>query len=71
MRIFRLISGVTLISGSGWLGPFLAGLVDVSGFDSYAIAMVGALGGALIYSGLPIVGKKTVKVGRFRCLIRD
>ncbi len=65
MRIFRLISGVTLISGSGWLGPFLADLFEVPGFDSFAVALVAALGGAMIYSGLPIVGKKTVKVGRF------
>lgn len=65
MRIFRIISGVTLISGSGWLGPFLADLLEVPGIDSFAVALVAALGGAMIYSGLPFVGKKTVKVGRF------
>ena len=36
MRIFRLISGITLLSGSGWLGPVIAGLLDVSSYEVYA-----------------------------------
>lgn len=65
MRVFRIISGVTLISGSGWLGPWLADLFGASTLETYSVALVGALGGTLIYSGLPFAGKKTVKVGRF------
>lgn len=65
MRIFRIISGITLISGSGWIGPFVCKFLEVEGFDAYSVAIVVALGGMLIYSGLPFVGKKTVKIGRF------
>ena len=65
MRIFRIISGITLISGSGWIGPFVAKVLEVEGFDAYAVAIVAAIGGMLVYSGCPFVGKKTVKVGRF------
>lgn len=64
MRIFRIISGITLISGSGWIGPFVAEVLEVEGFDAYTVAIVAGVGGMLIYSGLPFVGKKTVRVGR-------
>lgn len=66
MRVFRLISGITLLSGSGWLGPVIAGVLDASSYEVYASALVAFLGGMLFYSGLPFAGKKTVKVGRFR-----
>ena len=65
MRIFRVISGITLISGSGWIGPFAAKVLEVEGFDAYSVAIVAAIGGILVYSGCPFIGKKTVKVGRF------
>lgn len=65
MRLFRVISGVTLVSGSGWLGPFVTKLLEVEGFDVYATAIIACVGGMMIYSGLPFIGKKTVKVGRF------
>lgn len=70
MRIFRMISGITLLSGSGWLGPFLAEVFEVSGADVYASAIVAFVGGMLFYSGLPFKGTKTVRVGKFRCPIQ-
>ena len=60
-----MISGVTLISGSGWIGPLVCKFLEVEGFDAYSVAIVAAFGGMLIYSGCPFIGKKTVKVGRF------
>ena len=56
MRIFRLISGITLLSGSGWLGPVIAGLLDASSYEVYASAVVAFIGGMLFYSGLPFAG---------------
>ena len=67
MRVFRMISGITLLSGSGWLGPVLADLLGVVGHDIYVSCIVAFIGGMIFCSGLPFVGKKTVRVGRVRC----
>lgn len=65
MRILRIISGVTFISGSGWIGPLICRFLEAEGYDAYSVAVVAAIGGILIYSGLPFVGKKTIRIGRF------
>lgn len=62
MRIFRLISGITLLTGSAWIGPALSGVLGIS--ETLASAAVSFLGGMLFYSGLPFVGKKTVTFGK-------
>lgn len=60
MRIIRMISGITLLSASAWMGPALSNWFDVSevfGFVGFG-SLVAFLGGCLFFSGL--VEKKKV-----------
>lgn len=60
MKLLRMISGITLLTGSAWLGPALSkvfGVSEVFGYVGFA-SIVAFLGGMLFYSGLPTVGRR-------------
>lgn len=65
MRIMRVLSGLGLLIGAGPLGMLLTESFEIAGYELYASALTAFIGGMLFYSGLPFVGKKTVRVGRF------
>ena len=63
MRIIRMISGISLLTASAWIGPAVAqwlGYSEVFGFVSIS-SLVAFIGGIVFYSGLPIVGSSSFK----------
>ena len=61
MKILRMISGITLLTGSAWLGPVLSnvfGVSEVFGYVGFA-SIVAFLGGVVFYSGFPTVGRRS------------
>ena len=65
MKLIRMISGITVLSASAWMGPAISeflGVSEVFGFVGFG-AIVAVFGGILFYSGL--TDKK--KVIRCRC----
>ncbi len=64
MRLFRMIGGITILTGSAWMGPALSSLLGVSEVFGYVgiSSILAFIGGMVFYSGLPFVGKSSVKV---------
>lgn len=63
MRLIRMISGISLLTASAWIGPAVAGALgysEVFGYISIS-SLVAFLGGMLFYSGLPVVGSSSFK----------
>lgn len=63
MRLIRMISGISLLTASAWIGPAVSsalGWSEVFGYISIS-SIVAFCGGMLFYSGLPVVGSKSVK----------
>lgn len=57
MKMLRMVSGITLLTASAWLGPALSkvfGVSEVFGYVGFA-SIVAFLGGMLFYSGIPVV----------------
>lgn len=62
MRIVRMISGITILTASAWMGPAISNLLGVSEVFGYISisSLFAFVGGMIFYSGLPFAGKKTV-----------
>lgn len=64
MRLIRMISGISLLTASAWIGPAVAsalGYSEVFGFVSIS-SLVAFCGGILFASGCPGIGKsKTIQ----------
>ena len=64
LRLIRMISGISLLTASAWIGPAVAnalGYSEVFGFVSIS-SLVAFLGGILFASGCPLVGNsKSIK----------
>lgn len=63
MRIIRMISGISLLTASAWIGPAVSsalGWSEVFGYISIS-SIIAFLGGALFYSGLPVVGARSIR----------
>lgn len=59
-----MISGITILTASAWMGPAIASLLDVSETFGYVgiSSILAFLGGMMFYSGLPFAGKSSVRV---------
>lgn len=58
MRIVRMISGITLLTASAWMGPAISsalGWSETFGYVSIS-SILAFIGGAVFFSGLPVVG---------------
>ena len=63
MRLVRMISGISILTASAWIGPAVAqwlGYSEVFGFISIS-SIIAFFGGMLFYSGLPVVGLSSFK----------
>ena len=54
MRLIRMISGITVLTASAWMGPALASLLGVSEVFGYVSvsSLLAFLGGCIFWSGL-------------------
>ena len=54
MRLVRMISGITILTASAWMGPALANLLGVSEVFGYVSvsSLLAFLGGCVFWSGL-------------------
>lgn len=54
MRIVRMISGITMLTASAWMGPALSNILDVSEVFGYVSvgSLLAFIGGIIFYSGL-------------------
>lgn len=63
MRMIRMISGISILTASAWIGPAVAqwlGYPEVFGYVSIS-SIIAFVGGMLFYSGLPVVGSSSFK----------
>ncbi len=61
MRIVRMISGITLLTASAWMGPAISsalGWSEIFGYVSIS-SILAFIGGVVFWSGLPVVGSST------------
>lgn len=64
MRIIRMLSGITILTASAWLGPAISSVLGVSevfGFVGIS-SILAFIGGIVFCTGLPFVGKKSVSI---------
>ena len=54
MRIVRMISGITILMASAWMGPALSNLLGVSEVFGYVTvsSILAFLGGCIFWSGV-------------------
>lgn len=62
MRIIRMISGITILTASAWMGPALSEWLGVDAVFGYigVSSVLAFIGGMIFYSGLPVVGKRSI-----------
>ena len=62
VRIVRMISGITILTASAWMGPALSNLLGVSEVFGYVTvsALLAFFGGCIFWSGLTQKGFRDV-----------